>query len=370
MKLIILKNNLKEGLMTAERGVSESAHLPILKNILLKTQDNKLKICSTNLEIGVTKFVSGKIIEEGGITLPFQTLYSLVNNINSEKINLETNTTSVIFKTDNYEAKIQGLHEDDYPIIPQIENYDQYLECDADIFLSALGQVVTSAQISEIRPEISGVLFDFQITALKLVATDSFRLSEKTLFSSQFSGTLQKAFKVIVPLKTIHKVLQIFINDQPIRIALDDNQICFKNSNVELISRLIDGTYPDYEQIIPKSFESELVVEKDHFGNALRLVSNFSSKVNDVRLKTSEMQKVLEVYAQNQFLGENNYLIPSRLTGNQLSDVAFNWRYLLDGLKAVGTNTLSFSLNGNTRPALLKSPEDASFFYIVMPIRF
>lgn len=356
--------------MIAERGISENTNLPILKNVLIKTFNNKIRISSTNLEVGINKLISGKIIEEGGLTIPFQTFYNLVNNINSEKINLETKNNNIIFKTDNYEAKIQGLHEDDYPIIPRLEREDKYLEFDAELLKLALGQVITSAQISEIRPEISGVLFDYQVTIMKLVATDSFRLAEKTIYNSQYRSNIEKGFKVIIPLKSVQEVLRIFSNDQLIKISLDENQILFKNNDVELISRLIEGIYPDYEQIIPKSFESELGVEKEHFVNALKLVSNFSGKVNDIRLKVQENQKVLEVYSSNQFLGENNYLIPSKVTGASFSDVSFNWRYLLDGLKVVNSNNLQFSLNGNNKPSLLKSAEDNSYFYILMPIKF
>lgn len=370
MKLIILKDNLKEGLMVAERGISENTNLPILKNVLVKTYNNKIKISSTNLELGVTKLISGKIIEEGGLTIPFQTFYSLVNNINADRINLETKNNNIIFKTDNYEAKIQCLNEDDYPIIPRLTSEDKYLEFNAELFKEALGKVITSAQISEIRPEISGVLFDYQITVLKLVATDSFRLAEKTIYNNHFQSNIDKGFKVIIPLKSIQEVLRIFANDQLLRIYIEENQILFKNNDVELISRLIEGAYPDYEQIIPKSFESELAIEKEHFINALKLVSNFSGKVNDIRLKIQENQKVLEVYSSNQLLGENNYLIPSKLTGSNFTDVSFNWRYLLDGLKVVDSGNLIFSLNGNNRPALIKSTEDNSYFYILMPIRF
>ena len=197
MKLIILKNNLKDGLIVAEKGINENTNLPILKNVLIKTYNNKIQISATNLELGISKLISGKIIEEGGLTIPFQTFYSIVNNINSDKINLETKNNNIIFKTDNYEAKLQGLSEDDYPIIPKIENSDKFIEFNTELFKEALGQVITSAQISEIRPEISGVLFDYQITIIKLVATDSFRLAEKTIYNNQYTSNIDKGFKII-----------------------------------------------------------------------------------------------------------------------------------------------------------------------------
>lgn len=368
MKVVLFRDNLKDGLMAAEKAVSDSSSLPILKNVLLKTYNNKIKIVTTNLELAITKFISGKIIEEGSLTIPFQTFYSIVNNTNHDRINLERVDNNFIFKTDNYEAKIQGAHEDDFPIIPKLENIESYLEIDPIILKEAIGKVVNSAQISDIRPEISGVLFDFQLTILKLVATDSFRLAEKTLTNNQFRHNFDHSFKVIIPLKTIQEISKIFSNDQPIKISLDNSQILFKNNDIELISRLIDGNYPDYEQIIPKNIETEVVVNKDHFINSIKLVNNFSGKTNDIRLAVKD-QKVFEVYSNNQLLGENNYLIPAKVKGGDFEGIAFNWRYLLDGLRVIDGEGVVFGSNGLNRPAIIKPLEDKSYFYILMPIR-
>lgn len=369
MKIVLFRENLKNGLVVAEKAVSENTNLPILKNVLIKTIDNKIQIISTNLELAITKFISGKIIENGALTIPFNTFYNIVANTTNDRINLEKNNNNFIFKTDNYQAKIQGLAEDEFPIIPKLENTNNYLEIDPIVFKDALGKVIHAAQISEIRPEISGILFDFQMTILKLVATDSFRLAEKTLNSTQFKHNFDKNFRVIIPLKTAQELLRVFPNDQNIRIYLDNNQILFRNNDVEVISRLIDGTYPDYQPIIPKNTETEVVVNRDHFINAIRLVNNFSGKTNDIRLAVRDDQKVLDVYSVNQFLGENNYLIPAKASGSNFQDVAFNWRYLLDGLKVVGGENILFGVNGNNRPALLKPLDDKTFFYILMPIR-
>src|SRR3989344_7734986 len=158
MKLIVLRNNLKDGLNAVERASLESANLPILKNVLLKTFNNKIQLSATNLELAVTRFISGKIIEEGSLTVPLGTLLSIVNNTNSERINLEAENNTLKFKTDNYEAVIQGLPEEEFPIIPKIENNKNYLQINPELFKDNLLKVVSAVQVSEIRPEISGVL--------------------------------------------------------------------------------------------------------------------------------------------------------------------------------------------------------------------
>jgi len=369
MKIIILKTNLREGLSAVERAVTENNKLPILKNTLLKTVDGRIKLSATNLELGINKLVGGKIIDKGSITVPFHTFYSIVNNSDSERINLEVKDNTLIFKTDNYEAKIQGISEEEFPIIPKIENENQYIEIDPAVLKDSLMKVVSAAHISEVRPEISGVLFDFQVTILKLVATDSFRLAEKTLYDQHFKTNFNRGFKVIVPLKTIQEVIRIFNTDKPIRIYMEPTQILFKSEDLELISRLIDGEYPDYEQIIPKNIDVEIITNRDYFINALKLVSNFSSKINDIKIKIKKDSKNLEIYSANQYLGENCYMIPAKIKGENSYEVTFNWRFLLDGLKTTNSKNLFFGITNESKPAIIKSPEDNSYFYILMPIK-
>lgn len=369
MKVIVLNSKLKESLSAVEKAVKENSNLPILKNILIKTFNNRLKITSTNLEVGINKFVFGKIIEEGSITIPFSTLYKIVNNSDSEKTEINTEGNNLLLKTDNYKARIQGINSDEFPIIPKINDENNFLEIDFSIFKNAIEKVVTAAQISEIRPEISGVLLDYQITILKLAATDTFRLAEKTLTESQYKGNFERGFKVIIPLKTISEVLRIFKDTERIKIYFDKSQVLFKNEDVEIISRIIDGEYPDYEVIIPKETENEIHINRNQFINAIKLVSSFSGRVNEIKLRLMENKKTLDVYSADQNLGENNYLVPIKLKGEGFSEIAFNWQYLLDGLKIIEGEKIIFGVNKDTKPSILKPIEDLSYFYILMPIK-
>lgn len=369
MKLVVLKNNLKDGLIAVEKASSENSNLPILKNVLIKTFNNKIQLSATNLEIAITKFVSGKIIEEGSITVPLNTILIIANHVNNEKINLETENNVLTFKTDNYEANIQGLPEDEFPIIPKIENTINYFQSESELLKEGILKVVNTVQISEIRPEISGLLFDFQVTNLKLVGTDSFRLAEKTFSNKDFQTNFSRGFKVILPLKTAQEILRITSNG-PISIFIDPNQILFRNDDFEIISRLINGSYPDYEGmgVVPKSIETEMILEREHLISAVKLVSTFSGKTNDVKLALKEGKKSLEVYCSNQYLGENRYLVPVKSKGPEF-EVSFNWRYLLDGLKNLSGSEVIFGVNGDNRPALLKTANDGSYFYVLMPVK-
>lgn len=369
MKLIILKDNLKTGLAVTERAISEQTNLPILKHVLIKTINNSISLSATNLELGINKFINGKIIENGGLTIPFQIFYNIISNIDSDRVNLESEKNVLTIKTDNYQAKIQGINEEEFPIIPKTQNNEPQIIVNSTIFKTAILEIINAAQISEIRPEISGVLLDFQITLIKLTATDSFRLGEKTIYDSQFTAKNKKGFKIIIPLKTIQEIIRIFPNETTIEIYIDQNQILFKTTDQELVSRLIDGQYPDYEQIIPKNIETEITLNTKRFLNAVRLVSSLSGKINDIKIKIKEGTKTLEVYSANQYLGENSYLIPIKIKKEETKELTFNWRYLHDGLKSIKSEILFLGINGDTKPVIIKNPDDASYFYILMPIK-
>lgn len=368
MKLIVLKENLKNGLSAVERSISDQSSLPILKNILIKTENNKTFILGTNLELAVTHLMAGKIFENGSVSIPFKIFTGLINNLPAERINLEKNNHNLIIKTDNYEAVIQGINSDDFPIIPKINTLQCSLKIKKSIFKDALLKVINAAQFSDLRPEISGILINYQIENIKLTATDSFRLAEKTIPDNQFSSNLNNSIKLIIPLKTAHEVIKTIGDDGDLEIFFDNNQILFKTEDLEIISRLIEGDYPDYQNIIPKDFVNELIINKNEFLNALKLANIFSGKNNDVKLKISENNKTLEVSSADAGLGENKYLIPIKSNGEPIG-ISFNLKYLIDGLKSYDSEQIILGLNNSNKPSIIKSEKNPLFFYILMPIR-
>lgn len=369
MKLILLKDNLKEALQKVERVVSDQNTLPILKNVLIKTDQNKVILSATNLEIAVTSTSLGKILESGAITVPFAPFASIIQNCDSERIQFESEGKTLKVKTDNYEAKLQGIGAEEFPIIPSIEKKDKSIEFQPGVFKNAILDIVSAAQPSEIRPEISGVLFDFQVGMVKLVATDSFRLGEKTIHHTKFKTNFTQNFKIIIPLKTVHELIRIFPEDKEVSLYVDPHQLLMKTNEVELISRLVDGEYPDYEQIVPRSIETEITLPRISFINAIKLVSTLSGKVNDIKFRVKEGQKAVEIYSANQQVGENTYLIPAKIQGEECKEITFNWRYLLDGLKPVKSEHFNLGVNGDTKPAILRVNDDTTYYYIVMPIK-
>lgn len=367
MKLIVIKNNLKDILGINERAVSEHQNLPILKNVSVEAKGNTITLTSTNLEIAIQTTLLGKIVEEGKITVPLRTLLGVIANVPSDRLTLEQSKNGLEIKTDNYRAAIQGISAEEFPIIPKIKNTEHYIEIQTTAFKDALSQVIVASQHSDIRPEFNSVLFDFSLDLIKLTATDSFRLAEKSIYEKQFKSTHKEGFKILIPLKTCHELMKILKDEEILKIYHDEHQILFKTNTSDLISRLINGNFPDYQAIIPQKFSAEVILERQEFLNAIKLASIFGDRSNEIKIRISENKKALEVFSADQAIGENSYLIPAKIKG-EVKECGFNWRYLSDGLKAFRAEEIFFGINDENKPALIKLNREASYFYIVMPI--
>lgn len=363
MIVTCLKENLKESLDNALRIIKYNSNLPILNNFLITTDKGRLVISSTDLEIGFTSWISSKIIKDGRITVPAQILSQFINNLPNKQINLEAKDLKLHLNCDNIKASINGISPDDFPIIPKLKN-SSILNINSKVLKNALNSVVNSAALSDARPEISSVYVKIEPDQIKFVATDSFRLAHKTVF---LPGLNSQNF--IIPLRTAGEVLKIIGDkDIEIKITVDQNQIKFDFENIHLVSRLVDGNYPDYGAIIPKSFETKCFVSKNTLEEAVKLASCFSSKLNDVVFKTDGNKSNLKIFSNNSDFGNHEAKIDSEVKGKDVN-VVFNWKYVLDGLKNISEDELVLEFNGDQKPSVMRPLKNTDFFYILMPIR-
>lgn len=366
MKIILLKNNIKSGLDTVSRSIGSNLNLPVLGGVLINVSNNQIKLSTTNLELAITKNIFGKVVEEGSVVVPYNILSSTINNITSERIHIEkTKQGNIELKTDNYTATIQGINEKEFPIIPKIDKKHNKIEIDAQTLKDSLSRVIIAGEVSDLRPEIGGVLFIGEVAALKLAATDSFRLAEAKIVGDQMRSKTEETLTATVPLKTTQEVIRVMDGDA-INIYFEDNQVLFETENTSIISRLIEGTFPDYSSIIPQKTETNILLKREELINALKLASLFVGKTNDVKIVVKD-KKVIEVYSSDNSIGENKYLIPAKIDGPGM-DIVFNWKYLLNGIQAGSSKDVFIGLNGGDKPALIKEPNDDSYFYILMPI--
>ncbi len=367
MKIILIRSNLKEALSSLERAAGESQQLPALKNVLIEADRNALLLTATNLEIAVTATVTAKIIEGGKTTAPLALLVSVVSNLQTERVNLELRGSSLHIQTDNYEATLQTISAEEFPIIPKIKNKSDHLACSIDLFKAALSQVVPCASVSDARPELGTIFFSFTLDSLKLVATDSYRLAEKTIPKTQLSHAAKAPFQALVPIRAAQELLRAMRGDGTVKIYHDENQALFESEQTSLITRLVEGSFPDYEALVPKNITTDAVVNREEFLNATKLTGSFSARTAEIRIRVPENKNHLELLASDQSLGENTYLLSAKSHGPE-KEIGFNTRYLADGLRAATGETVSLGLTEETKPAVLKSLSDGSFLYLVMPI--
>ncbi len=367
MNIICLQENFKKALNIVERIIGRNLTLPILNNVLLSIENNKLKISSTNLEIGINCWIPGKIKERGSITVPAKLINDFVNNLPNEKIELRVKDKQLELKCKKFKSILKGLSADDFPIIPKIK-LQPLINIKNNLLKNSFIQVVEMASTSESRPEISGIYINFYKNTIKLAATDSFRLAEKNI---EINSKELKEQSIIIPQRTVLEVIRILSEkkeQEEVKITLSNNQILFDFNNTQIISRLIDGQYPDYQQIIPSNSETEVIINRAELINNIKVASLFTGKVNDIKIFVDPKKSIIEISSKDADIGENKSKIEAEIKGKEV-EVIFNYRYILDGLNNIYSDKVIIGLNDNTKPVLIRPVGDINYSYIVMPIK-
>lgn len=372
MKITILKDKLKEGVGIVEKISQKIMALPILQNTLLRVEKNFLNLSVTNLESGISWWGLVKTERDGQLCVPTKFFSTLINYLPNKPINLEDKDLILNLECENYKTKIKGFNSEEFPIIPQIKK-DESITINNLSFCQALNQLINIPSSSITKPEISGILFSFQDDSLKLVATDSFRLAEKKLF---LKNNTSKNYSFILPQSSAKEIIGIFSEGEgEMTIYFSPNQIWFErlmpeinHPQIQFTSRLIEGEYPNYQEIIPKKFETRIEVQRDEFLNQIKMAGLFGGKINEVRLKINPKNETIEISNQNPDLGECNSVLNSKVKGKDLS-ISFNSRFLIEGIAEIKTKDLVFELTSGEGPAVLKPADGQDYLYIIMPIK-
>ncbi|NQV13553.1 MAG: DNA polymerase III subunit beta [Parcubacteria group bacterium] len=367
MKISCTQENLIRGLSVVSRSVGKDSTLPVLANILLSTENKRLKLSATNLEIGSTCLVGAKIEKEGEITIPAQLISNYVNNLPSGNINIEVIDNTLNISSTNSKAKIKGINSSEFPLIPKIET-QPFCQVSGSELKQALNQTIFAAALEESRPEISGIYLKSSGTQLIIAATDSYRLAEKTIKSNiKNKGEVE----LIVPATAMQELNRIVGEEiEAVSLSSSDNQIKFSFDDVELISRLVEGQYPDYQNIIPKEFATEAVVDVGGFISTLRTSSFFSQKDSaEVVIKINNKKSKIEIIAETGEVGKNVSQTASEVKGDD-REISFNPQYLLDSLLNIETEKVKFMITADERVGALQpiSSDKDNYIYIVMPI--
>lgn len=367
MKLIIKKELFLKGLNITEKNVGKNLVLPILNNILIRTTKNFLQFISTDLEIAISILIPAKIESEGSIVLSPKILSNFLNGIPEGNLYIKQEKNILYFEQGKYEIFFKGESDKEYPLLPKV-NKKLSFSISSQNIVNALNQVINSVSFSDLKPELTGILFDFNGNQIKIVATDSFRLSEKII---QQQKEIKK--KIIIPIKTAKEIIRNYQNTNcELVVQIDNNQISISNSleknqiQIQIISKLIEGEYPEYSQIIPKEFKTKIIVSKKEFNQQIKTASLFVSKINDIKLYTKT--KKLFIRTENIEIGQFKSSLDAATEGKDV-ELVFNCQYLLDGLNNLKGDEVIIKTNKKDGPVLLESTKHKDYIYILMPIR-
>ena len=364
MKIACTQENLQKGLSIVGRVVSRNATLPVLGNVLLKTETGGLKLVATDLEVGVSCLVGGKIEQAGEITIPARLLSEYVSQLPQEPITLQMNGKELKVACRETNAQIRGITADEFPLLPSFKSVFE-VTLPADKFKEAIEQVISAVARDESRPELSGVYLQFSPDRCTLAATDSFRLAERTI---EVKGITDER-AVIVPLKTVSEIARILEPTDSVVLRLSENQIQCSYKNVELISRLIEGNYPPYKDILPKDLPTKSVLNREQFSNAVRSAGLFSkTAAQDVVVTIDADKGAVQVKAEANQVGGHDQKLKASVSGPS-DQVVFNYRYLIEGLQTLTSDQVVLETGGGNSPGLLQDPDRKDYLYIVMPIK-
>lgn len=365
MKVSCLTQYLKEAVNVAERNTSKNQTLQILSSLFLEAEGNKIKLRATNLENAIEFFIPAKVEETGVVVIPAKTVNSFLSNVADDKITIQSQKNNLFIKTARTETLIRGYNHEDFPIFPKVEVLSSF-NLPAPELKDALSSVVISASLSDFKPELASILFKIFKNTFKVAATDSFRLAEKIILFKDIRS--EKLISFLIPQKSIQEVLRLLDNDEFIEMGVGKSQVVFKGEKFKFISRLTEGTFPDYDQIIPKGFKFNALAKRAETLSALRLAGVFVGKLNDVNLTFNPAQKTVSFASSSSDVGENISQADASIQGGELG-AKFNWRYLLDGVSQIKSDYISFEINSPQTPLLIKGKGDNSYLYLVMPMR-
>lgn len=371
MQFTTLLENIKKSLLFAEKALGKITNLPILGSFLIQAEKNNVKVSSTNLEMGIVSSFSAKVEKEGRAVIPAKTLIGFLSQITELKLEFYLEDKKMTVKTDGYRADFSSLDPEEFPIIPTIKD-KKTIRMESGLLARSLEQVMVAASRNDFRPELSSVFLTLQSgLGLKLVSTDTFRLAEKTIPDNELQVLTKEKVSCLIPLRAAEEAMKIAREKlEPCEISIEPNQILFEWKETSLVSRLLEGEFPDYEAVVPKEFDSQLTVSQERILEMLRVTGVFASKLNDVKVNFSPKDKKLVLSAQDSFIGSNQAKIDLEQSKGETKEIVFNYRFLLDGLQAMGSKEKIFIGFGQTeRPILIRSNADSSYFYILMPLR-
>jgi DNA polymerase-3 subunit beta len=364
-----MQENLVHGLQVVGRAVSSKSTLPVLNNVLLRTEDGGLKLTATNLEIAMTCWVPGKVETAGATTAPAKLLTEIVSGLPAgQRIDIELQAQETLqVRAEHFETRVKGINAEEFPAIPAVGERPT-TRIPQNALRTALNEVVFAAASDEARPILTGVLAKFEGTQLTLAAADNYRIAVKTI---TILDPVEET-SVVIPARSLDALGRVLSDtDNPVDVVLSPsrNQIVFHLEGIDLVSRLIDGQFPNYQQVIPKSSTTQAHVDREDLLQAVRMASFIAlTSANIVKLHVGKETETGLTVSAAADTGDNKSEVQAKVEGDGTT-IAFNARYLLEVLANVDADQFSIELNGPLSPGVFKPVGDANYIHVVMPVK-
>ncbi|MDX1437680.1 MAG: DNA polymerase III subunit beta, partial [Anaerolineales bacterium] len=373
MKVSVLQENLSRGLGIVSRAVSPRSTLPVLANVLVATDEGRLRLSATNLELGITCWIGAKVEEEGETTVPARTFNDLINTLSEEKVDMlltvRTQTLNIRSGTSNTDIKCIDAQE--FPQLPATD-MSEGVQISASDLKELIRQVVFSASSDEARPILTGVLVEVDGSEITLAAADGFRLSVR---SAKLPSPDSQPVSAVIPARALNELARIIGDgDEVVGMVIPPGrgQVVFQTKDIELVSQLIEGVFPEYEQIIPKGYETRTVITTSAFLKACRQAEIFARDGSHIaRLEVSPGDGSgpgkVEISAQSEQSGSNETFVDATVEGDPIL-IAFNVRYLREVLDVIGSPDVALETSAPASPGVIRPVGDDSFTHVIMPM--
>ncbi len=362
MKLTVTQENLSRALSTVSRVASARASLPILSNVLLRTEGNRLLVAATNLDIAVSETIGAKVTQAGAITVPARLMQDFVGSLPSGNLELDVKEHKLQLTADRFDSSINGVAAEDFPVMPTIEG-GNIVEFSTAEMKQTLQQVLFAASSDDARPVLTGVYMHADKNKMYIAATDSYRLAEKTVVRDAGDMSL------LLPAQSLQELLRALKDDgDKVVITYDDQQARFKVAGVEIVTRLIDGAYPDYKKLLPATFATTAKLTKQSLNEITKVSSLFAREAaGSITLVIDEHKKEVSISSIASQVGENTAQAEAEVSGDAV--ITMNSRYILDALQAFEGSAIQINVNGKLDPCILTDPEDDSYLHVIMPVK-
>jgi DNA polymerase III subunit beta len=375
VKITCTQQNLSRGLSIVSHAVSNRSTLPILANVLVATEDGQLKLSATNLEIGINYLVEvEEIIETGATTVPAKLIADFVASLPPElvEITVPEDSSTLTVKSGDSEAKIKGMDSSEFPLIPTREGTESPVTISASLLKEMIAEVAFAAADDESRPVFTGVLVQVGDNRITFAAADAFRLAVRT---APLEGVEGRQEDILIPARTLNELARILPSEGDVEMVVTPNrsQVLFHTKQIDLVSRLIEGTFPNYRQIIPKPQDTttRASVSSKEFAARIKLASLFARDSSNItRLKINDKDESLTIEATAEDLGNNVSKLSAHIDGPE-QQIIFNVKYLSDVLAVISTAEVAIEVSAATKPGVIKPiglPENNDYTYVIMPM--